>query len=310
MMQVVPFNQDVTSWNDVVNASRNGAFMFNRGFMDYHAHRFTDYSLVIQKNETIVALLPANRDGNTVVTHGGLTFGGLILSKKTGASDVVEMFSLLKTYLLADGVEKVIYKPVPHIYHRIPCEEDLYALHTLGAKPSRVDVSTTIKRSARLPLSKGRKCALSKARKSGVMVAKSEDYAAFWAMLTQNLSQQHDVKPTHSLAEIELLASRFDEIQLYMAYIDDEAVAGVVMFDFGTVAHTQYIGLTDKARETGALDSLLEHLITAEYQQSDYFSFGISTCNNGAYFNEGLAAQKEMFGGRTTILQWLEWDLK
>jgi len=136
--------EDVDTWNRFNHASRNGTFLFDRGYMDYHADRFTDASLLIEKEGQLVAMLPASRDGNTVVSHGGLTFGGLILADKTGAADVKTIFERLKDWLIAAGATKFIYKPVPHIYHRVPSEEDLYALHRLGAKTTRVDVSTTI----------------------------------------------------------------------------------------------------------------------------------------------------------------------
>lgn len=309
-MDFIRYNSELESnWNEVCRTSRNGTFMFNRAYMDYHAARFDDFSLVIKKDQNIVGLLPANRVDDVMVSHGGLTFGGLVLVDKAGASDVVEIFNDLQTYLVSQGIKKLIYKPVPHIYHRIPSEDDLFALHRLGAKSIRVDLSTTIQQSSRLPLSKGRKHALSKARKAGIEIKKSDDYPVFWEMLTQNLKNKHEVKPTHSVEEIQLLASRFPQIQLYLAYLAEKPVAGVVMYDYGQVAHTQYIGLTDEARETGALDALLEHLISEIFIARPYFNFGISTCNNGMYFNEGLAAQKEMFGGRTTILQWLELEL-
>jgi hypothetical protein len=309
MLTITPYNQQSEQWNHLVNQSRNGTFMVNRAYMDYHADRFNDASIMIEKDQKIIALLPANRVHETIISHGGLTFGGLVLSPKVGASEVLEIFTQLNAYWHNQGIKKVIYKPVPHIYHRIPSEEDLFVLHRLGAKPIRVDLSTTIQQSQRLPLSKGRKHALGKAKKAGIEIRKSDDYAAFWAMLSANLESRHEAKPTHSLQEISLLASRFSNIQLTMAYIHNTPVAGVVMYDYGQVAHTQYIGLTDAARETGALDALLEHLISEVYVATPFFNFGISTCNNGQYFNEGLAAQKEMFGGRTTILQWLEWEL-
>jgi hypothetical protein len=308
-MQLKSYNQAPEFWNKVISESRNGTFLFDRAYMDYHAERFSDCSVMVEKEGKVIAVLPANRVEDTVISHGGLTFGGLVLAEKTGVSDVVTIFEMLKASWSDSGVKKLIYKPVPHIYHRIPSEDDLYALHRLGAKTVRVDVSTTIQQSTRLPLSKGRKHALSKARKAGIQIKKSEDYPIFWEMLTHNLQNKHEVKPTHTVEEIQLLASRFPQIQLYLAYLDEKPVAGVVMYDYGQVAHTQYIGLTDEARETGALDALLEHLISEVFVARPYFNFGISTCNNGMYFNEGLAAQKEMFGGRTTILQWLELEL-
>ena len=33
-------------WDSFVAASRNGTFLFMRDYMDYHADRFTDYSLM------------------------------------------------------------------------------------------------------------------------------------------------------------------------------------------------------------------------------------------------------------------------
>ena len=77
-----------------------------------------------------------------------------------------------------------------------------------------------------------------------------------------------------------------------MAYLGEEPIAGVGMYGYGQVAHTQYIALTEAARETGALDLLLETLISQVYADKPSFNFGISTCNNGMYFNEVLCAQK------------------
>lgn len=296
-------------WNRFNQASRNGTFLFDRGYMDYHADRFIDASLMIEKEGQLVAMLPASRDGNTVVSHGGLTFAGVIVGDKTGAVDVKTIFEQLKEWLIASGADKFIYKPVPHIYHRAPSEEDLYALYRLGAKTMRVDVSTTIQQTSRLPLAKGRKHAIGKAKKAGISIQKSEDYASFWQMLTRNLEDRHAVKPTHSLEEMRLLASHFPKIQLYLAYLATRPVAGAVVYDYERVAHTQYIGLNDDARETGALDMLLEHLISKIFVHKPYFNFGASTHNYGLSINEGLVTQKEMFGGRTTILQWMELGL-
>ena len=62
------------AWDDFVLASKNGTFLFMRGYMEYHADRFTDSSLIVTgEGDRIVALLPANRTGDTIVSHGGLT---------------------------------------------------------------------------------------------------------------------------------------------------------------------------------------------------------------------------------------------
>jgi hypothetical protein len=38
--------EDLETWNRFNQASRNGTFLFDRGYMDYHADRFTDASLM------------------------------------------------------------------------------------------------------------------------------------------------------------------------------------------------------------------------------------------------------------------------
>src|SRR6202035_623782 len=70
---------DGEAWNDFVRASRNGTFLLERAYMDYHSNRFHDASLIVRGHEEeIVAVLPANRTDNVVTSHGGLTYGGLI----------------------------------------------------------------------------------------------------------------------------------------------------------------------------------------------------------------------------------------
>ena len=47
-------------WNDFVSKSKNGTFLFDRGYMDYHSDRFTDCSLMFYKHGKLLAMLPAN----------------------------------------------------------------------------------------------------------------------------------------------------------------------------------------------------------------------------------------------------------
>ena len=74
-----PFRrEDQEDWDRIVRGSASGHFLFLRDYMDYHADRFTDASLLICEDGRPVAALPANRVGAQVVSHGGLTFGGVL----------------------------------------------------------------------------------------------------------------------------------------------------------------------------------------------------------------------------------------
>ena len=69
-------------WNDFVSESSNGTFLFLREYMEYHADRFTDYSLLVYDGNKLLALLPANRSGDVLYSHAGLTYGGLIVTTR------------------------------------------------------------------------------------------------------------------------------------------------------------------------------------------------------------------------------------
>ncbi len=81
-MQVVRYSPDFrVRWNQFVDRSKNGTFLFNRDYMEYHADRFEDHSvLVIDDKGNIQAVLAGSVHGQQLVSHGGLTYGGLVLT--------------------------------------------------------------------------------------------------------------------------------------------------------------------------------------------------------------------------------------
>ena len=42
-------------WNQFVRASKNGTFLFDRRFMDYHSDRFRDHSLMVFRDHRLYA---------------------------------------------------------------------------------------------------------------------------------------------------------------------------------------------------------------------------------------------------------------
>ena len=91
-------------WNRFVVQSKNGTFLFDRRFMDYHADRFTDASLMVYRGQSLYALLPANVKGNVLTSHGGLTYGGLVMSDRCSAHGVLETFSAIVKKASRDGL--------------------------------------------------------------------------------------------------------------------------------------------------------------------------------------------------------------
>ncbi len=286
-------------WDAFIDVSKNGTFLFKRDYMDYHSDRFHDHSLIFLLKNSILALLPATSLGSVFSSHAGLTYGGLVMSKNITAVEVLEIFRLLMAYLADNGFKKFIYKPIPHIYHEIPAEEDLYALFRAKAILVARGLSSTIFQSERLKFRNIRKHGVKKALKNGVVAEQSQDFSSFWKILETNLTQRHGLLPVHTLDEIRLLRDRFpNEIKLYVAKLGDDVIAGVVVYNTKHVAHSQYIAASPKGRDLGALDLIFDYLIGNVYSNSRYFDFGISTERDGSYLNESLIYQKEGFGGR------------
>ena len=66
MIDIVRYTPDrAEEWDAFVRQSKNATFLFYRGYMDYHADRFADYSLMFYDKGRLCALLPANRKGET-----------------------------------------------------------------------------------------------------------------------------------------------------------------------------------------------------------------------------------------------------
>ena len=311
MYEIVRYTPELKAqWDSFVRKSRNGTFLFLRDYMDYHRQRFTDFSLLIFHKQSLVALLPLNKEADwSVASHSGLTYGGLITDKKGRAEKVMKLFECLNTWLRDAGITRVVYRPVPWIYHEMPAEEDLYALFNVcNARLTAREISSTIAQENKLAFSQSRKDCLRKAEKAGVRIVASEDFAAFWDVLSANLQQRYAVNPVHSLAEIMVLASLFPhEIRLYAAYVDNEMVAGTVVYVMPRVVHVQYISASAKGKTVGALDLLFRYLIDEVFIDKPFFDFGKSTEDRGRRLNEPLIFQKEGFGGRGVCYDTYEW---
>lgn len=301
-------------WNKFVAESKNATFLFDRGFMDYHSDRFEDCSLVFEDKGRILACLPANvdRERKQIVSHGGLTYGGVLMSEKITMVQVMELFSLSAGYFKEEyGAERWLYKPIPYIYCSYPAQEDLYALFRMGAVLESRGVSSAIQLPGRLQMSTGRLQCVKKAQKEGLVISESSDFLPFWDLLNNVLVSNHGVAPVHTSSELNALKSRFPQnIRLFVVNNNNnQMVAGSLVFDMGKTVHTQYLASSEEGKRKGALDFLIHHLVTSVFADREYFDFGISTENGGRYLNEGLIFQKEGFGGRAVCYDCYSVDL-
>lgn len=303
--------EDKELWNSFVSRARNATFLFDRNYMDYHADRFDDNSFMFYHKGKLKAVLPANVAGDTLYSHQGLTYGGLLLDKKATVEDVLECFDSLNSWLRENGLSKVVYKALPWIYQQYPSEEDLYAL-TWKCKAQLIsrNIASTIVIDNKLKFAESRKSGIRKALSLNIEVGESNDIDGFWHVLEDNLGNRYNAKPVHTASEMKLLMSRFpNNIKLYVAKMNGEIVGGTLIYVTSQVVHTQYISASVEGKKHGALDLLFDYIINKVYANCRYFDFGKSTEQGGAYLNEPLIFQKEGFGGRGVCYDWYQWEL-
>ncbi len=328
-MTIVPYSVYYKEvWDDFVSRSKNATFLLKRDFMDYHADRFFDCSLLIYDGDLqddalrgadgLKGLFPANwvEAERTVYSHQGLTYGGLLMTVDTTQQEVLEIMQAVMQYY-RDMLQAVtlVYKPIPSIYSPYPTEEDLYAMFRAGASLKARGVSSVVTLQHQLRMRTLRQRQAKKAVDNNlyidrVMESDTESLHAYWQMLSQVLWEHHNVRPVHSEEELAMLMRRFPrEIRIFVVKHEERITAGVVVFLTQQVAHVQYIAAGEEGREYGALDLLFRHLINDRYKQMEYLDFGVSTEHGGQWLNKGLIFQKEGFGGRAVCYDTYEVDL-
>ena len=298
------------SWDQFIDLAKNGHFMFKRDYMEYHSDRFKDFSLIIFDGKKIAAVIPANIESNKIISHGGLTFGGIISNKKMDTPKMLEIFEALIEFLKENKIEKFIYKAIPYIYHNLPSQEDLYALFINNATLIRRDISSCIYKEDKLNFNRNKKRNIKKSKFNGLNIEISKDFKSYMKIKKEDLLKKYGITPVHTGDEISVLAGKFPEnIKLFEVKKDHETLAGVIIFETPNVAHAQYLASTDEGKKEYAADLLFDYLINNYYKDKKYFSFGISTEMNGFYLNKGLIRFKEQFGARSIINDFYEINL-
>jgi hypothetical protein len=288
------------AWNAFNQQAINGLFLFDRDYLEYHQDRYQDHSLLFFLGGHLAALLPLNLAGSTAASHGGLTFGGLVIGARMKIHAYLQLFDAMLAYLRDLGMEKLVYKPIPFIFHQLPALEDQYALYRCQARLLARSLSACIDLQQEIRYAKGRKWSLKKARQAGLTVCESQDYPAFMGLVQEILETKYAVQPTHRPEELLYLAARYPaHIQLLAVFKAGEMVGGSVVFLSSQVVHLQYIAASAEGKKCHAVDLVVDHLIQAYRDRKRYLSFGISPGPDAAGLNTGLVQNKESYGARS-----------
>ena len=278
--------------------------------MDYHKDRFEDFSLMIYKEEKLYAVLPANKNGDTVYSHQGLTYGSFVLQESAKLKSTFIAFNEVLKFLFEEGVEKLDIRIIPTFYNSLPSDELEYILFKAKASLIKRDVIMLIDYQNKIRFQKNRREGINKAKRKRLVVKIDGNYESFWnEILIPNLKAKHNSSPVHSLNEIKLLAARFPkQIVQVNVYQDDKIVAGTTVFLTKNVVHPQYVSANLDKNGLGSLDLLYDFILEYFKEGRNYFSFNTSSEESGKLLNEGLLFWKESCGARPHVFNNYEID--
>ena len=291
------------AWDTFISGAKNATFLFARDFMEYHSDRFTDYSLLVYKDDLLYAVLPANIVGDKLYSHKGLTYGSLVLSKSAKLLYTFEAFKALLAFLNAKAISTLELRNIPTFYNTMPSDELSYFLFKANATLIKRDALMVIDTSTKIKFQKNRREGINKAKRNGLTIAVEDNFEGFWnEILIPNLQKKHGVAPVHSLEEIQMLAAKFpDHIKQVNVYKDNVIVAGTTLFLTKTTIHPQYVSGNSDKNAFGSLDLAYDYIINHFDSSKRYFDFNISSEENGTALNSGLIFWKESCGARTYV---------
>ena len=303
-------------WDTLVESSCNGTFLHTRRFLAYHGSRFVDRSMLLHDGRGhlvgVIATAEDPHDPTTVVSHPGISYGGIVHDGSLRGERLIEVLDLVVRQLSDMGYRRFRYKTIPWIYHRHLACDDSYALFRLQGRRSRCELTTTVDLGHPGKPSHGRRTGLQLASRAGVHVYFGwEHIAEFWQVLEASLAERYGAVPTHSLAEINHIHDLFpQETGLLAARVGTDMVAGALLFTTTTVLHTQYIASTEKGRAASALDPIINQAVDiARERGCRFFDFGTSNTDQGRGLNQSLYEFKLSFGAGGAVHEEFEVSL-
>lgn len=295
------------TWDEFVWSADNGTIFHTRRFLNYHPpQRFHDNSLILKKDRQWIAVLPAAvkhlGEEKSLISHPGASMAGLVIKSPQSIKDTFRLVDVLIEYAKEHAFTQIILTLPPQVYFSRPNHYLDFALLQLGFKYLKREVSSVIpldfaEEDTLLKFSSASRRAVHKAESLGVEIAESDDLGRFCAILENNLKLRHNVKPTHSLEELQLLRTLFpDRIKLFAAYKQSRMIAGIVIFVCNEkVALAFYISHDEEMQEYRGVNMLFYEAIRwCIRQRFQFLDFGIFTVSMKP--NWGLARFKESFG--------------
>ncbi|MDG2266567.1 MAG: GNAT family N-acetyltransferase [Candidatus Marinimicrobia bacterium] len=308
MITVDRYNDSfLNEWEEIVHSSNNGTLFHTRKFLSYHSKdKFIDHSLIFYKNNKPLSVFPAAETTESykkiLISHPGASMGSFVTPADLSFSDALQLVDQLNLYLKKQKFSRARITLPPIIYNQRKTNYIDYSLLRSGYKYVKREVSSilfledSIEKNVN-QFKPSHRQALRKAQRSGLVVNNSDDFNSFYNILKKNLSNRHNVKPTHTVDELLKLKKLFPKnILLHAAFLNNTMVGGVINFVANkNVILAFYISHNESYQEHRPINLLFYEILKDAIRNNfKVFDFGIFTVNEEP--NMGLAKFKENFG--------------
>jgi lipid II:glycine glycyltransferase (peptidoglycan interpeptide bridge formation enzyme) len=136
--------------------------------------------------------------------------------------------------LKKEGIKQVLLTQTPLVYYESPNQYIDFALIKHGFRYRKREITAVIPLDVAEPLlvfHADARRSTKKAMREGVTVRISDDFAAYYQILKNNLGMRHNVTPTHTLPELLKLKHMYpDDIILFGVYLKEKMIGGMVVF--------------------------------------------------------------------------------
>jgi len=307
---------DKDDWDDFLKRSINGTIYHSIKFLEYYTNKKKEIKanhLLFKKKGKLIAILPAgiaNATSNrTLLSPYCASFGGFMHTKDLSLKDSLLVLDAFLEYCKEYEIGTVYITQPPQVYYEIPNEYIEFGLLKNGFAIHRYEVTIVMRLQDNLLYRfdhEARK-GVRRAEKSGVIVSEAEVFEPFYDILVDNRRKLGAI-PAHSLEDLYALKERLpDKIKLFMAYLNDEPIAGTLIFVCTKKTILDYYWAhRDEYQKVRPINKLIYDV--GEWGRRNgfqFFDFGTTTLNmvpnwGGAKFKERHNARGVL---RTTFMK-------
>lgn len=288
-MIIIPYADEFQEeWDKFISeSSENGTIFHLQKFLSYHPkNKFNDSSIIIKdQTNTIISVFMSAIVNNTILSHPGSTYGGIIIKKYLKLQEIEKLCKAIFIYYL---------KKFPNYEFKIILSENFFLtndkieffLNTFGLKLSSKEISTVVnvrdyfnykgmRKSTRQYISSRRFDKLDIEYK----IANNElEIKNAYTLVENNLKNKYNKDATHTYEELILLKTLFKEkITFFIAKRNNEVLTTYITFELNNdVLHIFYIATSNDIENITSI-GMVNFILEYSKNKYTYVNFGISS---------------------------------